>query len=293
MRNGRIWLFGMLFTFVCTGCAPQTASESQKSVADSAVPQETDEKTPMPEPDSGKTEPAAAESAFTLDEFGYQTDTFKSPSGKQIDMHCIKHGSLRIRYDGIEFEVDPVLNLNDKVTNYQAFPDADYILVTHEHYDHLDAEAIQALEKGSTVLITNKSSASQLGKGEVMANGDSRALRDDIRIEAVPAYNTTLGHEQFHPKARDNGFILTLDGFRIYIAGDTEDIPEMAEIRDIDVAFLPCNQPYTMTPAQLAHAAKMIQPKVLFPYHYGETSMDAVIAEMKDLNIDLRIRNYQ
>lgn len=230
---------------------------------------------------------------MTLDEFGYQTDTFTTPSGKTLALHCIKHGSLRIQYDGLEFQVDPVLNLDDKVTDYSAFPDADYILVTHEHYDHLDPEAIKALEKDSTRLITNKPCAEQLGKGDILSNGDARTLRDDIRLDAVPAYNTTPGHEKFHPKSRDNGFILTLDGFRIYIAGDTEDIPEMADIRDIDVAFLPCNQPYTMTPAQLAKAAQMIKPKVLFPYHYGDTSMDEVTAALKDSNIDLRIRNYQ
>ena len=112
-------------------------------------------------------------------------------------------------------------------------------------------------------------------------------------MEAVPAYNNTPGREKFHPKGRDNGFILTLDGFRVYIAGDTEDIPEMANIKDIDVAFLPCNQPYTMLPEQLANVVRMIQPKVVFPYHYSNTKIEECVELLKDVKVDVRIRNYQ
>ena len=126
-----------------------------------------------------------------------------------------------------------------------------------------------------------------------MANGDKLTYADDIIIEAVPAYNTTEGREQFHPKGRDNGYILTLDGLRIYIAGDTEDIPEMADIKDIDVAFLPCNQPYTMTPEQLVKAAKLIKPRVLFPYHYSETPIARVTMLLAGSDIDVRIRDYK
>ena len=115
----------------------------------------------------------------------------------------------------------------------------------------------------------------------------------DLKIDAVAAYNTTPGHTQFHPKGRDNGFILTADGLRIYIAGDTEDIPEMAALKDIDVALLPCNLPYTMTPEQCARAAKMFNPTVLFPYHYGETDIQQVVKLLEGSGIDVRIRDYQ
>ena len=114
-----------------------------------------------------------------------------------------------------------------------------------------------------------------------------------ITVEAVAAYNSTPGREQFHPKGRDNGYILTIDGLRIYIAGDTEDIPEMSAIKDIDIAFLPCNQPFTMTPEQLIHAAKVIKPRVLFPYHYGQTDLSTVPAALKGTGIDVRIRHYE
>ena len=118
-------------------------------------------------------------------------------------------------------------------------------------------------------------------------------LSNDITIEAVPAYNTTEGHLQFHPKGRDNGYILTIDGLRIYIAGDTEDIEELKKIKNIDIAFLPCNQPYTMTPEQLARAAKTIKPKVLFPYHYGQTDVSVIPSLLKGEKIDVRIRHYE
>ena len=174
-----------------------------------------------------------------------------------------------------------------------SFDDLDAIFVTHEHFDHLDTAAIKQLTGDNTKLITNQTCTETLGYGQVMANGDTLLLADDILVEAVPAYNTSEGHTQFHPKGRDNGFILTLDGLRIYIAGDTEDIPEMADIKDIDIAFLPCNQPYTMTVEQLVNAARMVKPKVLFPYHYGQTDVSGIPAMLENDGIEVRIRLYE
>ena len=165
-----------------------------------------------------------------------QTDTFKTKSGKEIVFTAIKHGSFRITFDGSEIEVDPVCGLKP-TTNYRTYPKADYIFVTHEHFDHCDTAAIRQLEKPTTVIITNSNCAKIIGKGKVMRNGDHLQLADDIQVDAVPAYNTTPGKEKYHPKGRDNGFILTLDGFRVYISGDTEDIPEMRNIKNIDVRY--------------------------------------------------------
>ncbi len=223
----------------------------------------------------------------------YEVDEFKTASGKSVQCYALVHASIRIVYDGKEIEVDPVTKLGSRTIGYAAFPKADYILVTHEHGDHFDKGAIDLLKGTRTRLITNKRCADRLGYGEVMANGDKLEIAPDISLEAVPAYNTTEGHLQFHPKGRDNGFILTLDGLRIYIAGDTEDIPEMANIKDIDVAFLPCNQPYTMTTQQVVRAAKVVKPKVLFPYHYGQTDVSQLPAQLKSANIDVRIRHYE
>jgi len=216
----------------------------------------------------------------------YEVDTFTTKSGKTVKIHALVHASMRIEYDGKEIEIDPVTKLGDKVINYAAMPKADYIFITHEHFDHLDTAAIKLLTDDNTQLVTNQRCAEMLGYGTVMANGD-------VTIEAIPAYNTTEGHLQFHPKGRDNGFILTLDGLRIYIAGDTEDIPEMADIKDIDVAFLPCNQPYTMTVDQLVNAAHIVKPRVLFPYHYGQTDVSGIPSLLKADGIEVRIRSFE
>ncbi|MCR5471386.1 MAG: MBL fold metallo-hydrolase [Prevotella sp.] len=220
-------------------------------------------------------------------------DVFNTKSGKEVKIYALLHASIRMTYDGKEIEIDPVTKLGNRTTDYQAMPKADYIFVTHEHGDHFDKEAIALLTTENTKLITNKRCADMLGYGEVMANGDALTLADDLKVEAVPAYNYTEGHLQFHPKGRDNGYILTIDGLRIYIAGDTEDIPEMAELKDIDIAFLPCNQPYTMTPEQLAKAARMVKAKTVFPYHYGQTDVTSLPQELQADGIGVRIRHYE
>jgi len=223
----------------------------------------------------------------------YEVDVFQTPNGKTVKLYALVHASIRIVYDGKEIEVDPVRKLGNRTIDYTKMPKADYLFVTHEHGDHFDKEALQLLSADKTLLITNERCAGMLGHGEVMSNGDSRQLPDGISVKAVPAYNTTEGHLQFHPKGRDNGYVLNLDGLRIYIAGDTEDIPEMEGIKDIDIAFLPCNQPYTMTTEQLVKAAKIVKPKVLFPYHYGQTDISGVPAALQGTGIDVRIRHYE
>ena len=222
-----------------------------------------------------------------------KTDEFTTKSGKKITITCIKHASMEINYNGVEIQVDPVGMWLKPETDYATFPKANIILVTHEHKDHFDRAAIHEIRTPATSIYVNQAVYGHFRNGLVMQNGEQRRYASDITIEAVPAYNTTPGREEFHPKGRDNGYILTLDGFRIYIAGDTEDIPEMASIKDIDVAFLPCNQPYTMTPEQVAKAARTIKPKVLFPYHYSQTPIKQVADLLAGSGIDVRIRNYQ
>ena len=220
----------------------------------------------------------------------FEIDEFTTKSGKTVRFHALMHACIRIEFDGKEIQIDPVQKLGNRTVDYAAMPKADYIFVTHEHGDHYDANAIKQLSADKTQLIMNKRCADMYGAGKVMQNGD-KLLLADVSVEAVPAYNTTEGHTQFHPKGRDNGYILTIDGLRIYIAGDTEDIPEMSWVKNIDIAFLPCNQPYTMTPDQLVRAAKIIKPKVLFPYHYGQTDLNTIPVQLKD--IDVRIRHYE
>ena len=222
-----------------------------------------------------------------------QTDEFTTKSGKKVRFTCIKHASIQINYNGLEIQVDPVGKGMKPETDYSQFPKADIILVTHEHHDHFDSDAIAQLTKASTKIYLNPAVHKMFGSGKALKNGDKVKIANDITIEAVPAYNTTPGREKFHPKGRDNGYILTLDGMRIYIAGDTEDIPEMANIKDISIAFLPCNQPYTMTIEQAANAAKIIKPKVLFPYHYNDTPVNKLTPQLSKEGIRVLVRNYQ
>ena len=221
----------------------------------------------------------------------YEVEHFTTDSGESVDITLIKHGSLELRYKHLSIQVDPVTE-HGKHTDYAAeFPRADIILITHEHGDHLDKDAVAALRKDSTVLIANSASIQKLGWGQALSNGESTILPSGIKLEAVPAYNTTQGHQQFHPKGRDNGYILTIENLRIYIAGDTEDIPEMSGIKDIDIAFLPVNQPYTMTVEQCVKAAETIAPKVLIPYHFSNTDLSGLAAKLPET--DVRIRRMQ
>lgn len=222
----------------------------------------------------------------------FEVDEFKTKSGKTVKFHALVHASIRIEYNGKEIEIDPVRKLGNKTIDYAAMPKADFMFVTHEHGDHFDKEAIKILSREGTQLIMNKRCADMYGPCGVLANGQS-ARFGDISVDAVPAYNISEGRTQFHPKGRDNGYILTIDGLRIYIAGDTEDIPEMKDVKNIDIAFLPCNQPYTMTTEQLVRAAKVIKPKVLFPYHYGQTDVSGIASQLKGTGIDVRIRHYE
>jgi len=222
----------------------------------------------------------------------FEVDEFTTVNGKTIKFHALVHASIRIQYDGKEIQIDPVSKLGNRQIDYAAMPKADYIFLTHEHADHYDVAALKELTDSQTQLVLNQRCATMYGSGRIMANGDKLQL-PDMQVEAVPAYNSSTGREHFHPKGRDNGYILTINGLRIYIAGDTEDIPEMSQVKNIDIAFLPCNQPFTMTPEQLVRAAKLIKPKVLFPYHYGQTDLSSVSAQLKDTGIDVRIRHYE
>ena len=216
-------------------------------------------------------------------------DFYTTKGGKEIKIEPLIHASIRIVFNDKEIEIDPVGTLGNRTTDYSRFPKADMILITHEHHDHLDPQAVRTLSKNDTIVIANANSAGILGFGEVMKNGDKRVFADGIEIEAVPAYNVSPDRLQFHPKGRDNGYILTLDGLRIYIAGDTEVIPEMEKLGKIDIAFLPCNLPYTMTPGQFVEAAEKIKPRVVYPYHYGTTDLTSITPALAPTGIYVRI----
>lgn len=213
--------------------------------------------------------------------------TFDTPSGKPLRVACIFHGSLAFEYDGKVIHIDPVTQMGEKKIDYSGFGKADAIFITHAHHDHLCPEAIDTLSGEKTVLYANAASVSSLGKGTVLANGDSGELSEGIRYTAVPAYNTTEGREMFHPKGNGNGYVFDFDGFRVYVAGDTEPIEEMSGLGSIDLAFLPVNQPYTMTVSQCIEAAEFIHPKTLIPYHYSDTDISGLPKMLKGMEVKI------
>lgn len=223
----------------------------------------------------------------------YQVESISNGS-EPLYVTLIKHGSLELSYKGYSIQVDPVSGYGKNTDYSKEFPKADLILITHEHGDHLDVNAIKALSSEKTRIIMNAKSQQQTGMGETMSNGQRTWLDPvGIALEAVPAYNTTAGHEQFHPKGNGNGYVLGFHGgLRAYIAGDTEDVPEMKDLyvpnNRIMVAFLPVNQPYTMTVEQCVNAANMIKPGILIPYHFGQTDISALPELLPDIKVLLR-----
>lgn len=220
----------------------------------------------------------------------YPVAEFSSPTGDKLSITMIRHGSIALTYKGFNIQVDPVTRLGDKEIDYAAFPPADCILITHEHGDHYDPDAIGKLSGERTRILLNPATRDKFGGGEAVSNGDTLRV-GPVGLIAVPAYNITEGHLQFHPKGRDNGYILDFDGLRVYVSGDTEDIEEMAGFGPLDVAFLSANQPYTMTTTQCVEAAMTLRPKVLIPYHLSDTDMQEIktVLDSNDSGIEVRL----
>ncbi len=219
------------------------------------------------------------------------SDVFATPGGKQVRITHIKHGTLMIQFDNRTLHIDPVAKAI-KSTDYSLYPKADLILITHEHHDHFDKEAIAMLCTDSTRIIANKTTAPLIEGATMMLNGNSTEMLN-IGITAVTAYNTTPKHKQFHKKGNGNGYVLNIDGLKIYIAGDTEPIAEMKKLKDIDIAFLPVNQPYTMTVDQCIEAAKIIKPRTLIPYHFGNSPVNEIKAKLECDEINVLLRNFK
>ena len=206
-----------------------------------------------------------------------------------LKISFLGHGTLMLDWNGWIIHVDPARAEAD----YSKLPKADVILITHEHGDHLDTRAISIIKKEGTAIVFNEASSRKLKGAQILRNGEDIIL-NNVKIEAVPAYNTTSGRSRFHPKDRDNGYILNLGNERVYIAGDSEDTPEMKDLKNITIAFLPMNQPYTMIPEQVAAAAKAFRPKILYPYHFGNSDTAELTTLLeKETDIEVRIRDLK
>jgi len=195
----------------------------------------------------------------------------------------INHSAIRFAFQGKQYYVDP-----SGKADWDKMPKADVILITHEHGDHLDPKTIARIRKEDTVIYANASSVKKAGFGRVIEVGQKKRVLD-ITVEAAPACNLTADRLRFHPRDRkDNGYVLTFGDKRVYVAGDTEGTAEMKALKDIDIAFLPINLPYTMTPQAAAEAARAFKPRILYPYHQGTSDpaeVKKLLADVKEIEV--------
>jgi len=244
---------------------------------------------------SGTTAIVGAEGAERASADG--TDKVATAKGDLL-ITPIQHATLVLRWDGKTIYVDPV----GGAARFDGFPAPDIILLTDVHGDHMDAATVKAVAKEKTIVVAPKAVAEGLRKADdslgkletkVLAAGE-KATVGSVKVEAVFAYNTTEERKKFHEKGRGNGYILDLSGTRIYISGDTEDIPEMRKLQRIDVAFLCMNLPYTMTVEQAASATLEFRPKIVYPYHSrgSDTKKFQSLVEAGSKGIEVRLRDW-
>jgi L-ascorbate metabolism protein UlaG (beta-lactamase superfamily) len=218
----------------------------------------------------------------------FETDVIPTSAG-DLKITFLGHGTLMLISQGKTIHVDPY----SRVADYSQLPKADVILITHEHHDHLDLGALDSIRTETTEVVLTETCAPQVEDGIVMRNGDVHRIHE-MTIEAVPAYNLVHKRENgqpFHPQGAGNGYVMAFGDTRVYVAGDTENIPEMKVLQNIDCAFLPMNLPYTMTPEMVADAALAFRPKILYPYHYGNTDPSRLVELLKgQKGIEVRIR---
>jgi len=221
----------------------------------------------------------------------YEEDTIQTSDG-DLKITFIGHATLMFTFQGKIIHVDPV----SREADYAQMPKADLILVTHEHGDHLDPAAIRSIRTDKTIVVLPQLCAEKIQSGIVIKNGDEKDLCG-LHIQAVPAYNIVHKRDNgqpYHPKGNGNGYVIQFGDKKVYVAGDTETIPEMKKLEEIDVAFLPMNLPYTMSPEMVTEAAQAFKPKILYPYHYGDTDTDKLLKRMKGVDeIEVRIRNMK
>jgi L-ascorbate metabolism protein UlaG (beta-lactamase superfamily) len=218
----------------------------------------------------------------------FQEDVIPTAAG-DLTITFIGHGTLMFRFDGKVIHVDPV----GREADYSTMPDADLVLVTHDHGDHLDPDAIAAIRTEKTVIIYSRSCEGRVDGAIVMQNGEQRT-EHGVGIEAIPAYN--LVHvrpsgQPYHPKGNGNAYVITFGETRVFVGGDTENTPELMALENIDIAFLPMNLPYTMTPEMVAEAARAFRPKILYPFHFGRTDPNELVRLLEGVEgIEIRIR---
>ena len=232
-------------------------------------------------------------SCFTLLSYGqtrYQKDVIATNDG-DLTITFIGHASLMMEWNDQTIYFDP----SSREANFYELPKATMIFVTHHHGDHCDPSALKAISQENTKTFMSGLAHEKWSKGMVL-NPDQDVTINNIRIEVLPAYNLVHKRDDglpYHVKGECNSYIVTLGGKRIFIGGDTENTPEMKAMKNIDIAFLPMNLPYTMTPEMVADGAKGFRPDILYPYHYGDTDLNQIQELMAgEEDIELRIRKF-
>jgi L-ascorbate metabolism protein UlaG (beta-lactamase superfamily) len=221
----------------------------------------------------------------------FQKDVINTTAGP-LEITFIGHGTLMFRFGNLIFHIDPV----SRYADYSKLPKADIVLITHQHGDHFDKSALEQITTPDTKVVVTEKIAEDYERGIVMKNWQIKNLRR-TEIQAVPAYNVEhkrSNGEPFHPKGEGNGYVIKFGNSYVYVAGDTENVKEIDQIKQVDIAFLPMNLPYTMTPQMVADAAIRLQPQILYPYHYGDTDPNELLELLKnEKNIKVRIRDLK
>lgn len=213
--------------------------------------------------------------------------TFDSSLG-EVAIFPLGHASLRIEVNDLVIHVDPWSNVAD----YAMQPDADLVLVTHAHQDHFDPAALEQVAADGTVFVMDGVSAEQFGgEATALANGETYEF-EGITITAVPAYNVARMRDDgtpYHAQGEFKGYLLDFGDLRVHVAGDTECVPEFADLGEVDVSFLPINLPFTMPPEEAAACYRTISPAVAVPYHQGDSDPQVVADMLADTDIDVRV----
>ncbi|HWB83175.1 MAG TPA: MBL fold metallo-hydrolase [Bryobacteraceae bacterium] len=217
----------------------------------------------------------------------FGADEFPTAAGS-VAFTPIQHASLMFTAGGKTVYVDPVQG------NYDGRPKADYILITDIHGDHMSAPTVDRLRKPSTEILAPAAVAEKIQGATVISNGQTKTM-GPFEVQAIPMYNMKRGPsagQLYHPKGRGNGYVVSYGGKRFYFSGDTEATPEMKALRNIDVAFVCMNLPFTMTPEEAAEAVKAFHPAVVYPYHYRGSDVNAFAKALAGTGIDVRLRDW-
>jgi L-ascorbate metabolism protein UlaG (beta-lactamase superfamily) len=234
---------------------------------------------------------AAAITVLPMPSFASGGDTFKTAKGP-LTVHPVTHASLVLETPAGNVLIDPA----DSPRAYREYPAPDLILITHHHGDHYKPNTIKALMGENTKLITNphvyaKLPSALMKRATAIKNGETLDF-NGLKLEAIPAYNLDPDFHKYHPPGRDNGYVLSIGGFKTYVAGDTDDIPEMRALRNIDLAFLCMTRPYTMGPKAAADAVSEFKPKVVYPYHYGKAGNAKTFAKLVGDKAEVRMGGW-